>query len=128
MKKEVAKALQHKAQEIQAKYSNKDRTNNFNNETFKIKDIKPISAMSAYVIFEKNTGKRALAHFIYVDMPNKPYWTYYFMRTDHMLNLNVLVDKYLEVEQHNFPINFGNKPIEQYEIIPDVLQPIPKQI
>jgi hypothetical protein len=50
------------------------------------------------------------------------------MRTDHMLNLNVLVDKYLEVEQSNFPINFGGNKIEQYELVPDVLQPIPEQV
>tara|TARA_Y100001963_G_C6785261_1_gene452289 strand:- start:2834 stop:3232 length:399 start_codon:yes stop_codon:yes gene_type:complete len=132
MRKDVALLLKNKSSEVALKFSKTDRTNNFNNESFKVVEIKPISAMSAYVIYEKNTGKRALAHFIFIDMPKNPYWTYYFLRTDHLLNLNILVDKYLEVEQHNFPMNFDNdetiSSIDGLKEIPDVLKEFPKQV
>ena len=131
MRKDVAIALKNKAVEVAKNYSNTDRVNNFNNESFKVYEIMPISAQGAYVIFEKSSGKRAIAHFIHVDHPKKPFWQYYIIGSQHLLNLNVLSEKYLEVEQHNFPFNFESPKREvriEKELEEEVhpyLQPIP---
>ena len=132
MRKDVAITLKQKAEEIAVRFSNADRANNYNNETFKVAEIMPISAQGAYVIYEKSTGKRAIAHFIHVDHPKNPFWQYYMIGSQHLLNLNVLTEKYLEVEQHNFPFNFVGKQTitdtEGMEEIPDVLKPFPKSV
>ena len=132
MRKDVAISLKQKAEQIAVRFSNTDRTNNYNNESFKVVDIMPISAQGAYVIYEKSTGKKAIAHFIHVDHPKNPFWQYYMIGSQHLLNLNVLTEKYLEVEQHNFPFNFDGKrtitDTEGMEEIPDVLRPFPDHI
>tara|TARA_R100000742_G_C4263872_1_gene81741 strand:+ start:345 stop:713 length:369 start_codon:yes stop_codon:yes gene_type:complete len=115
MRKDVAKALKVKAEETAKKYSNKNRTNNFNGESFKVDDIIPISAQGAMVIFSKSTGKKALAHFIHIDHPKKPFWQYYIMGSQHFINLNMLEKKYAEIERHNFKLNFDHIPKEQDE-------------
>ena len=132
MRKDVAISLKQKAEQIAIKFSNTARENNYNNESFKVLEIMPISAQGAYVIYEKSTGKRAIAHFIHVDHPKSPFWQYYMIGSQHLLNLNVLTEKYLEVEQHNFPFNFDkNQTIRdtaEMEEVADVLQPFPNQI
>ena len=132
MRKDVAISLKQKAEQIAVRFSNTDRTNNYNNESFKVVDIMPISAQGAYVIYEKSTGKKAIAHFIHVDHPKNPFWQYYMIGSQHLLNLNVLTEKYLEVEQHNFKFNFDNTQTitdtTGMEEIPDVLKPFPDQI
>ena len=106
MRKDVAKALYHKAEEVAYNYSRKDRANNFNGEDFAVSEIIPISAQGAMVIFSKSTGKKALAHFIHIDHPKNPFWTYYIMGSQHLINLHMLTDKYADVEKHNFKLNF----------------------
>ena len=132
MRKEVAISLKQKAEQVAVRFSHTDRANNYNNESFKFVEIMPISAQGAYVIYEKSTGKRAIAHFIHVDHPKSPFWQYYMIGSQHLLNLNVLTEKYLEVEQHNFPFNFDGKETitdtTGMEEIPDVLRPFPERI
>ena len=106
MRKAVAQALRSKAEDIAREYSKTGRTQNFNNETFEVSDIIPLSAQIAMVIFEKNTGKRAIAHFIHVDHPKNPFWQYYFLTSEHFINLDMLQKKYAEIEKHNFELNF----------------------
>jgi len=122
MNKNIAIALQEKANEAAFNFSRSDRANNHNNEKFWVEEIQPISAQSAYVIFMKSSGKKAIAHFIN-KKPDVPHWEYYFIGCQHLLNLNILTEKYLEVEQYNFPINFDNvKKTENKNEVPDVLQ------
>ena len=106
MRKDVAKALWAKATDVAFRYSQHDRANNFNNETFKVKEIIPISAQGAMVVFKKSSGKFALAHFIHVDHPKNPFWQYYIMGSQHFINLHMLTEKYAEIENHNFSLNF----------------------
>ena len=106
MRKDVAIELNNKAADIARKYSNTERTQNFNNETFEVSEIIPLSAQVAMVIFEKNTGKRAIAHFIHVDHPKNPFWQYYFLTSEHFINLDMFQKKYAEIEKHNFELNF----------------------
>ena len=117
MRKDVAISLSKMAHEVAKRFSNTDRSNNFNNENFQVDEIMPISAQGAYVIFSKSTGKKAIAHFIHVDHPKKPFWQYYIIGAQHLLNLNKLTEKYLEIEQHNFKFNFYNN--KEFEKIDD---------
>tara|TARA_R100001082_G_scaffold109632_2_gene87263 strand:+ start:7537 stop:7866 length:330 start_codon:yes stop_codon:yes gene_type:complete len=109
MTKEIAKSLYNKATEVAYKYSHTDRSNNFSGETFTVHQIEPLSAQAALVTFEKSSGKLGLAHFIHVNMPSKPFWTYYFLGSQHLINLDKIPDKYHEVEIHNFKLNFGKE-------------------
>ena len=109
MTKEIAKSLYNKATEVAFKYSQTDRSNNFSGETFTVHQIEPLSAQAALVTFEKSSGKLGLAHFIHVNMPKKPFWTYYFLGSQHLINLDKIPDKYHEVEIHNFKLNFGKE-------------------
>tara|TARA_R100001443_G_scaffold31592_2_gene45735 strand:- start:2659 stop:2988 length:330 start_codon:yes stop_codon:yes gene_type:complete len=109
MTKEIAKSLYNKATEVAFKYSQTDRSNNFSGETFTVHQIEPLSAQAALVTFEKSSGKLGLAHFIHVNMPSKPFWTYYFLGSQHLINLDKIPDKYHEVEIHNFKLNFGKE-------------------
>ena len=71
MKKEIAKTLKDFTDVVCKRYSNKERVNNFNNETFKVQEIIPTSDHTATVIYEKNTFKRAAFFFIiYHDKKN----------------------------------------------------------
>ena len=59
MNKLIAKELKQFAEVVCDRYSQKNRSKNFNNETFNIQEIIPTSDHTATIIYEKNTGKRA---------------------------------------------------------------------
>lgn len=104
MNAQTAKLLKAKAEEIASMYSRPERANNFANETFEVDMIIPLSACSAVVVFLKNTGKKGMAHLIFIQAQKK--WIYYFPKTEHFINLDKLVEIYTDVEEHNFPLNF----------------------
>ena len=113
MDKQVAISLQKEAELTAKKFSNSDRDNNFNGERFWIDKIIPLSAQSAMVIYEKTTGKKALAHFIHIRKQKR--WMYYFMGAAHFLNLHLLTKKYADIEKHNYKLNFDHIPKETNE-------------
>jgi len=113
MDKQVAISLKREAEITAKKFSNKNRDNNFNGETFWINEIIPLSAQSAMVVYEKTTGKKALAHFIHIRKQKR--WIYYFMGAAHFLNLDLLTEKYAEIEEFNFHLNFDHIPKENNE-------------
>jgi len=93
--------LRQTAEVCAMNFSRKDRKNNYNNETFTVSRIKPLSATRALVYFQKEpTGKVALADFILIRGMNK--WIYYFLSDGHMINLHMIADEYQKVEQYNF--------------------------
>lgn len=102
MEKFVAKQLLEKAETVARIFSDPNRECNKNNEKFEVWEIMPLSAVTAVVVFEKNTGKLGMAHFIYV----KGRWTYYFPTAAHFINVEKLVDIYGRIERKNFPKNF----------------------
>ncbi len=63
MNKEIAKQLKSFTDEVCRRYSNKERKNNYNNETFTVQEIIPTSDHTATVIYEKNTGQRAAFYY-----------------------------------------------------------------
>jgi hypothetical protein len=113
MDKQVAISLKREAEITAEKFSNVNRDNNFNGETFWINEIIPLSAQSAMVVYEKTTGKKALAHFIHIRKQKR--WIYYFMGAAHFLNLDLLTEKYAEIEEFNFHLNFDHIPKENNE-------------
>ena len=113
MDKQVAISLKREAEITAEKFSNVNRDNNFNGETFWINEIIPLSAQSAMVVYEKTTGKKALAHFIHIRKQKR--WIYYFMGAEHFLNLDLLTEKYAEIEEFNFHLNFDHIPKENNE-------------
>jgi len=113
MDKQVAISLKREAEITAEKFSNVNRDNNFNGETFWINEIIPLSAQSAMVVYEKTTGKKALAHFIHIRKQKR--WIYYFMGAAHFLNLDLLTKKYAEIEEYNFHLNFDHIPKENNE-------------
>jgi hypothetical protein len=106
MRKDVAIALKDMADQIAIRYSKKSRAQNVSDEIFTVDDIIPLSAQGAIVIFKKDSGKKALAHFIHVDHPKNPFWQYYFVGAQHFINLHQLEKVYAKVEKHNFHLNF----------------------
>jgi hypothetical protein len=104
MNKEVAKELREFTDVVCLRYSQKDRANNFNNETFKVQEIIPTSDHTATVIYEKNTGKRAAFFFYYIKGMNK--WNYYVPTDSHINGMSAFANQKIEVERHNYKYNF----------------------
>lgn len=104
MKKDIARALVTKANGVAAHFSNPQRQHNVNGESFNVHDIKLLSAQSALVIFEKTTGKRAVAFFYHIHTQER--WEYFFLGAQHMLNLDKIPEIYMQVENHNLKYNF----------------------
>lgn len=104
MNKKVAKELKTFTDEVCNRYSNKDRANNFNNETFSVQEIIPTSDHTATVIFQKNTGKRAAFFFYYIQSFEK--WNYFVPTDSHINGMSCFANQKIEVERHNYKYNF----------------------
>ena len=104
MNKEVAKELKIFTDVVCERYSKKDRTNNFNNETFEVQEIIPTSDHTATVIYEKNTGKRAAFFFYYIASFKK--WNYFVPTDSHINGMSAFANQKIEVERHNYKYNF----------------------
>ena len=104
MTKEIYKKLEAKAYEVAERYSNPDRARNFNNEVFSVINIIPTSELSANVVFQKDTGKRALSVFMYIEMSGG-FWLYFFPKDSHILGLQEVAKIKLEIEQYNAGYN-----------------------
>lgn len=104
MNKQVAIELKGFTDEVCERYSNKNRANNFNNETFKVQEIIPTSDHTATVIYEKNTGKIAAFFFYYIPAFKK--WNYYVPIDSHINGMSAFANQKIEVERHNYKHNF----------------------
>ena len=104
MNKQIAIELK---QESEAKkFSSMNREGNFNEETFQVDEVIPMSDHTACVIFKKNTGKLAAAYFYYINKGYSKGWKYKFPTDSHiigMMSFNLLK---LEVERKNYDKNF----------------------
>ncbi len=104
MNKQIAKELKTFTEDVCNRYSNKNRANNFNNETFKVQEIIPTSDHTATVIYEKNTGKRAAFFFYYIPAFKK--WNYFVPTDSHINGMSSFANQKIEVERHNYKYNF----------------------
>jgi hypothetical protein len=104
MKKDLARKLNAKAQEIALAFSNPDREFNHGKETFIVSEIKPLSEVTAAILFKKNTGKIGMA-FCYWTNGGGGKWNYFFPTDSHVLGMGKVAPLLNEVEEHNFPLN-----------------------
>lgn len=104
MNKQVAEELKIFSDQVCKRYSQKDRANNYNNETFTVQEIIPTSDHTATVIYEKNTGKRAAFFFYYIQPFKK--WNYFVPTDSHINGMSCFANQKIEVERHNYKFNF----------------------
>lgn len=104
MNKQIAKELKQFADVVCSRYSQKDRSKNFNNETFSIQEIIPTIDHTATIIYEKNTGKRAAFFFYYIPAFKK--WNYFVPTDSHINGMSCFANQKIEVERHNYKYNF----------------------
>jgi hypothetical protein len=104
MNKLIAKELKQFAEVVCDRYSQKNRSKNFNNETFNIQEIIPTSDHTATIIYEKNTGKRAAFFFYYIPAFKK--WNYFVPTDSHINGMSCFANQKIEVERHNYKYNF----------------------
>lgn len=108
MEKQTAILLRKRANEVAEMFS-KPRGGNPNNEIFTIAQIRPLSDLTACVVFDKSTGKKAVAWFYYVNSRAKPRWEYFFVSYSHLVGLERV--KYIleGIEVHNYELNFSEE-------------------
>jgi hypothetical protein len=111
--KQVALKLKEKAEEIATRFSNPQRDYNGQQETFEVGKIIPLSETTAIVIFDKSSGKRALA-FLYYIRASDGYWLYFFPSDSHLLGLQRLSEEMRKVEEFNFKFNFEEKQLDEF--------------
>ena len=107
MNKEIAKKLDVFAHEVATRFSKSDREGNFNNETFSLKEICPLSDHTAAVIFEKNTGKLAVFFFYYIQRGASEGWRYFVPTDSHVMGMGGFEYYKLQVERYNYKHNFA---------------------
>ena len=108
MKKEMAVKLYDKATEVAYHFSNPKREFNKTNETFSVGKIKPLSDLTAAVLFNKSSGKIGIAFFYWVKSSGG-HWKYFFPTDSHIIGMNKMKDLLHDVEQLNFDKNFSQK-------------------
>ena len=104
MTNEIAQALQAKADEVATRFSNPNRNHNYSGELFSVLQIKPLSEHTAAVIYEKDSGKQAVAFFYW--MPKQNEWWYFFPTDSHLLGMSQFPSIKAAIEQDNFMFNF----------------------
>tara|TARA_R100001126_G_C4803279_1_gene138010 strand:+ start:285 stop:599 length:315 start_codon:yes stop_codon:yes gene_type:complete len=104
MTKDRVHKLKQKAQEIAKAFSNPNREFNHTNETFEVAKIKPLSELTAGILFQKSSGKLALAIAFWKNNKGGN-WDYFFPTDSHVLGFRKM-EKLLEsVEEYNIGKN-----------------------
>lgn len=106
MNKQIAQELDVFVNEIAQRFSHGDREMNFNNETFTVKEIVPLSDHTAAVVYSKNTGKDAIIFCYYIVNGVSKGWKYFFPTDSHILGFRAFEVFKLLVEHHNYKFNF----------------------
>jgi len=106
MKKDIAKKLEEFAYIVANRFSKNDREGNFNNETFTVKEIIPMSDHTATVMMEKNTGKLAAFFFYYINAGISSGWKYFVPTDNHVLGFTNFNYYKTQAERYNYKHNF----------------------
>lgn len=107
MNKQVAKDLHDYVLIVARRYSNKNRSGNYNQEDFAIDAIIPTSDHTAVVRFKKSTGKIGLAFFYYIARGASQGWKYFFPTDSHINGFRAFELEKYQVEKENFKYNFN---------------------
>ena len=106
MNKNLAIELENFVNEIEKRYSKKDREGNFNNERFKLKEIIPTSDHTATVIYEKSSTKLACFFFYYINLGASKGWKYFVPTDSHITGMRAFEFYKLQCERYNYKKNF----------------------
>jgi hypothetical protein len=106
MNKEIAKELQEYSNQLEKRYSNTNRTGNFNKETFTVKEIIPTSDHTATLLFEKSSGKLAAFFCYYINRGAAKGWKYFVPTDSHITGMRAFEYYKLQVERTNYKKNF----------------------
>jgi len=105
MNKSIAKELKIAAEDVAKKFSILDREQNFNNETFEVNEVIPMSDHTAAVYFKKNTGKIGVAFFYYIPKGMSKGWRYFFPTDSHLNGMGSFHFYKLQAERINYKKN-----------------------
>jgi hypothetical protein len=81
-------------------------------ETFKVHRILPMSEDTAAVIFEKDTGKRALCWMYYLHAADYG-WQHIFLTDSHLLGMRGLEQMKQLIERHNMEVVIEEEDIKR---------------
>ena len=109
MNNTLVKELKAKAEDVADKFSIKNREGNYNNEIFKVVEVIPMSDHTASVIFKKNTGKKAVFFFYYINRGIAKGWKYFVPTDSHIIGMQSFNFYKLEVERNNYKENFNER-------------------
>lgn len=110
MRRDVAQKLETAVILAENNFSSLTRDKNYNQETFTKEKIFVLSEFTAAVYFIKNTGKRAVAFFFFVDVSGGK-WYYFFPTDSHILGMIEFSKYKIQIENNNLEFNF--KPTEE---------------
>ena len=109
MKKDLAIKLKKYAEQLAATYSNKDRPNNYNKETFKVEALTPLSESTALIEMRKYpTMKKALIFCYWIGMGGGQ-WRYFVPTYDHCVGMEKVREYLHGLEVDNFRYNFNDE-------------------
>ena len=104
MKKDRVIKLESTAKKIAELFSNPKREFNYNNETFEVAKIKPLTELTAAIIFKKSSGKLALTIAFWKNNQGG-HWDYFFPTDSHILGFQKIAPILEEIENYNFDKN-----------------------
>ena len=98
----IAVKLKDKAQEVAELFS-QARERNFASEIFSVEEIIPLSEYTAAVIFLKNTERKAIAFFYWLESSGQKgnYWQYFFPKDSHILGMEIFGEYKRRTELEN---------------------------
>ena len=105
MQKSRAIELKKLAEVIAFNFSRTDRDFNYNNESFEVSEITPLSESTAIIKFQKSSGKYGLAFCYWINM-NGGQWQYFFPTYDHCVGMESVKEELKSIELINFEHNF----------------------
>jgi hypothetical protein len=68
-----------------------------------------LGEVTAAVVFDKSTGKQAVAFYYYVNSRAHPRWEYFFITYAHLASLQHVAELLFEIEQHNYQISLRSE-------------------
>lgn len=115
MEPRIARELKAAVDSLVELFNRPERKWQFTNENFSVLQTTPCSNDSAIVVLEKEKGKRTVCFFYYDGPKNYKRWKW-FIPTDGMLaGMQALLGHKLDIETHNYPLNFAPHPGEVFK-------------
>lgn len=105
MQRNRAIELRKLADIIAFNFSRKDRDFNYNNESFEVSELMPLSESTAIIKLKKSSGKYGMAFCYWINM-NGGQWQYFFPTYDHCVGMESVKEELKSIELINFQHNF----------------------